>query len=101
MKVTGDAFKIIGPPLARIGVNGKQILPSSTELSRCVLEFQIELRAKLLKDIEVVRSRLRRPNGTSHGYWARGRYPGGRRRRLDRFGSRRTKLLRQMTLTGR
>lgn len=92
MKITGDAFKTIGPPLARIGVNGKQILPFSADLSRCALEFQIELRAKLLKDIELVRSRLRRPNGTGHSYSSRGRYTGSRQRRLDRSGSHRTNL---------
>jgi hypothetical protein len=59
MKAYGSAFNFIAPSLARIGASGKQLVAPSVELSRCALEFQIELRARLLKDIELVRSRLR------------------------------------------
>lgn len=79
MKAYGSAFNFIAPSLARIGASGKQLVAPSVELSRCALEFQIELRARLLKDIELVRSRLRDSNGAGHRCRADGRISDRRR----------------------
>jgi len=91
MKPAADAFKVISLPLARLGINGKLRLPVSVELSRRALEFQITLRASLLRDIELVRSRLRRGMGTGDGYDISGSYTASQRRHpLDRSSSYRT-----------
>lgn len=66
MKAFGSAFHFIAPSLARIGTGGKQLVAPSVDLSRGALEFQIELRAQLLRDIELVRFRLRDSNGAGH-----------------------------------
>ena len=90
MKPASGQFTVIGPPLARLGVNGKLLLPVSVNLSRRAIEFQITLRANLLRDIELVRSCLRRGNGHS----VSGRHNVARRRHaLDRSGSYRNKLV--------
>jgi hypothetical protein len=48
-------------PLVRIqAATGQLLCPSSLQPSRAVLRFQIKLRAGILVDIEVIRSRLRR-----------------------------------------
>jgi hypothetical protein len=93
MKPAADAFKVIGLPLARLGINGKLLLPVSVDLSRRALEFQITLRANLLRDIELVRLRLRRGIGTGYGYDISGSHTVSQRRHpLDRSSSYRTKL---------
>ena len=93
MKPAADAFKVIGLPLARLGINGRLLLPVSEDLSRRALAFQITLRASLLRDIELVRSRLRRSIGTGYGYDISGSHTVSQRRHpLDRSSSYRTKL---------
>jgi hypothetical protein len=88
MKPAADAFKVISLPLARLGINGKLLLPVSEGLSRRALEFQITLRASLLRDIELVRSRLRRGIGTGYGYDITGPHTVSQRRHpLDRSSS--------------
>ena len=76
--------------IARIGANSKQLVAPSTDLSRCALEFQIELRARLLKDIELVRSRSSDSNGTKLRCHVNSRHSG--RRRLGHPILHRTKL---------
>lgn len=79
MKAFGSAFHFIAPSLARIGEGGRQLVAPSVDLSRCALEFQIELRAQLLRDIELVRSRLRDSSGTGHRRRAESRHSNRRR----------------------
>lgn len=86
--VANVVLEFIGPPLTRIRAANKRLLPFSVDLSSSTLEFQIELRARLLKDIEVVRSRLRATNGSGCSY-----HVGHRRRRpAQRASVRRTKI---------
>lgn len=92
MKGSCDTFRFIGPSLARIGARGKQLVPPSVDLSRCAIEFQIELRARLLKDIELVRSRLRGPNGAGYSDCVLGRTSDSRRRRCGHLNLRRSKM---------
>lgn len=92
MKGSDDTFKFIGPSLARIGARGKQLVPPSVDLSRRALELQIELRGRLLKDIEVVRSRLRGASVIGHGNRGRGRISDTQRRRCGPSSSRRGKF---------
>jgi hypothetical protein len=70
MKTFDSALNFVAPSLARIGASGKQLVAPSVDLSRCALEFQIELRARLLEDIELVRSRLKDFRGGGRGYHA-------------------------------
>lgn len=93
MKGSGDTFKFIDPSLARIGARGKQLLPPSVDLSRRDIEFQIELRARLLKDIELVRSRLRGANGVEYSYCGCGRTSDSQRRRCGQLSLRRGKMV--------
>lgn len=79
MKTARTTSELVGPSLARIRVSRKQFVPLSADLSRCALEFQIELRALLLKDVELVRCCLRGPNGVGSRYC-------GHPRRHRRFG---------------
>lgn len=83
-------LNFIAPSLARIGANSKQLVAPSVDLSRCELEFQIELRARLLKDIELVRSRLRDSHGAGLRCRVNSRYSD--RRRLSHPILHRTKL---------
>ena len=90
MKPASGQFTVVGPPLARLGINNKLLLPVSVNLSRRAIETQIKLRASLLRDIELVRSCLRRDNGHSIS----GRHTVTRRRHsLDRSSSYRTKFV--------
>lgn len=66
MKAFGSAFNFISPSLTRMAASRKQLVAPSVNVSRGALEFQIELRARLLKDLELVRSRLRDSNGAGH-----------------------------------
>lgn len=92
MKRSGDTFKVLGRSLARIGTCGKQLVPLSVELSLCTLKFQIELRARLLRDIELVRSCLKDSDGAGYGCRARGRIPDNQRRRCKHSTLRGSKL---------
>lgn len=85
--VANPVLEFIRPPLTRIRTANKRLLPFSADLSSSALEFQIELRARLLKDIEVVRSCLIAPNGRGCSY-----HVGRRRRPAQRASVRRTKV---------
>jgi hypothetical protein len=63
LEIEMNTLNFIAPSLARIGANRKQLVAPSVDLSRSELEFQMELRARLLRDIELVRSRLSDSNG--------------------------------------
>lgn len=90
MKAFGSAPNFIALSLARMGASGKQLVAPSVDLSRCALEFQIELRARLLEDIELVRSRLKDSRDSGRGYRADGRRSD--RRHLGHSILRRTRL---------
>jgi hypothetical protein len=90
MKAFGGTFNFIASSLARIEANGKHLVAPSVDLSRSALEFQIDLRARLLKDIELVRSQLRDPNGA--GQRCRANSQCSDRRRLGHSILHRTKL---------
>lgn len=79
--VLSREFRFIEFPLTRIRTTNKSITPFSMDLSCRGLELQIELRAKLLKDIQLVRSRLRGQTGDDYVAWD-GNYSGGQRRQL-------------------
>lgn len=55
-------------PSTRIKTVAGQLLPISDGLSRSVLEHQIELRACLLRDIELIRARLKAPRNKGRGH---------------------------------
>lgn len=52
------ACDYVGPPLRRIKATNERVTSSFEGLSSSALKLQIELRAGLLKDIEVIRTRL-------------------------------------------
>jgi hypothetical protein len=89
-EVEMKALNFIASSLARIKANSKQLVAPSTDLSRSELEFQIELRARLLKDIELVGSRLSDSNGAGLRRRVNSRYSD--RRRLGHLILHRTKL---------
>jgi hypothetical protein len=71
-------LNFIAPSLARIKENSKQLVAPPEDLSCHELEFQINLRARLLKDIELVRSRLKDSNGAGFRRRLNSRYSGRR-----------------------
>lgn len=97
MEVFGHGLGFIASSLARIGVRGKQLVAPSADLSPCALEFQIELRARLLQDIELVRSQLGVPDSGAFRYRVHNRHSDRRRRhRLSLSAVRRSKLISAM-----
>ncbi len=64
MTVANQVTKLIEFPLTRMRTLNKRLLPASANLSRSALELQIELRKRLLKDIGLVRLRLKDPIGS-------------------------------------
>lgn len=76
-------------PSLRIQTLTNQLLPISDGFSRSVLEHQIELRACLLRDIELIRARLKGPKKGRGRLFGRGR--SGHRRSIRRGAHSRTR----------
>lgn len=80
-------LSIVAPTLTRLRIANKKIRPLSSDLSSIyALQAQIELRSSVLRDIELIRSRLKGLL-TDQGCNTNGsqRRPRGRRRSCRRY----------------
>ena len=69
--------KFIDLPLIRLGVANIKLLPCSPNLSPSAITLQIELRERMLKDIRLIRVRLRRSRPGTNGRSFRAVYYSG------------------------
>jgi hypothetical protein len=70
MSVGGEGLSLVDLPLTRLSVANKKLLPFSPAFSRSAIAIQIELCERMLKDIRLIRVRLRRSRANGRSFRA-------------------------------